>query len=157
MKTISLFRFSENMDTTFGVLVDAETGIPICNLIENAWKHNTLYQSCVPAGPYMCRRISSSKVKDYNDGMSYRLDMEWTNKLYSANRSLIDIHQGNTHVDTEGCLLPVLSFTRMWVRSQHAFVQGGSNSADAFVKLMDHLDGADEFQLIIHSRVHNYA
>lgn len=157
MKTISLFRFSENADTTFGVLVDAATNVPICNLIENAWKNNTPYQSCVPAGSYICRRISSTKVKDYNGGMSYRLDMEWANKLYSANRSAIDIHLINTHVDTEGCLGPVLSFARIWVKSQHSFVQGGANSAEAFVKLMDHLDGADEFELIIHSRVHNYA
>ncbi len=157
MKTISLFRFSENADTTFGVLVDAETGVPICNLIENAWKQNMLYQSCVPAGDYICRRISSSKVKDHNGGMSYRLDMGEANKFYSANRSAIDFHLGNTHVNTEGCLIPVTSFTRIWVKDQRKFVQGGAHSAAAFVKLMDHLDGDEEFQLRIISRVRYYA
>ncbi len=157
MKTISLFRFSENADTTFGVLVDAETGVPICNLIENAWKNNVPYQSCVPAGFYTCRKIASTKVQDYNEGMSYRLDMEQMNKLYSDNRSVIDFHLGNTHVDTEGCLLPVTAFAPMWEHSQQVFVPGGSYSKDAFIKLTDYLAGAEEFRLLIQSRVHNYA
>ncbi len=157
MQTISLFRCSGNADTTFGVLIDDATGTPICNLIENAWKNNTPYQSCVPTGSYICRKIASSKVKDYNNGLSYRLDMEGMNKLYSANRSEIDFHLGNTHVDTEGCLLPVTSFARMWVRSLHDWAQGGAYSADAFIKLTNHLDGAEEFQLIIRSRVQNHA
>ncbi len=157
MKTISLIRLSENTNTTFGMLIDVENNIPICGLIENAWADNQINVSCVPPGDYICRRVTSSKIRRGKRLDTFRLDMEEMNKLYRAQRTVIDFHPGTTHYNTLGCLLPVSRFASVWVDSRCTYVQGGLDSKDAFYTFMECLEGYDEFQLQVRTRIHNYA
>jgi hypothetical protein len=153
MKKLILQRVSENADTTFGVFIDGSTGFPICLSIENKWRDNKPNVSCVPTGKYACRKVTSSKVKHFNNGMSYRLDMEEMNKVYREPRNYIDIHLGNAHHDTLGCILPVRWFGSVVVGDLQD-VEGGLDSSGAFVNLMSHLDGEEEFQLEIKGICH---
>jgi hypothetical protein len=65
----------------------------ICRTYELPWRDNERNISCIPSGIYDCRiRYSSTK------GRSFEV-------LNVKDRSDILIHVGNTHVDTEGCIL----------------------------------------------------
>jgi hypothetical protein len=90
-----LIRFRETPDG-FGVVgkfcnaVDMET---ICFTYELPWNDNKRSDSCIPAGTYKCIvKYSHSK------GRVFEI-------LGVKDRSGILIHVGNTHVDTDGCVL----------------------------------------------------
>ena len=63
-----------------------------CKTLELAWRDNKPFESCIPAGTYTVERRYSDT---YGDHWILR-DVE--------GRSLILIHHGNFHRDTEGCI-----------------------------------------------------
>ena len=146
MKTLVLKRVSNDLDTTFGVLIDYPLGEPLCLTIENLWLDNKPFVSCIPEGEYFCRRVISSKTKSKE---TFRVDMEQMNKIDNRSRSFIDFHPGNTHYDTAGCILPVMSFHDVLVMKYEEAVFGGVSSLNAFNVFMEHLENEKEFQLII--------
>lgn len=63
-----------------------------CKTIELAWKDNKPFDSCIPEGDYIVRQRHSD---DY--GQHWHLQEV-------GGRSLILIHHGNFHRDTDGCI-----------------------------------------------------
>ena len=86
-----LSRVATNDSGTFGVL--SWEGQPFAVSLEDKWRHNKKFMSCIPAGTYTCRRIHSPKFGDTFQVMNVQ------------GRSHILFHKGNTTDDTEGCIL----------------------------------------------------
>lgn len=136
MKRLVLQRISDDGQTTFGVFILDNK--PICLSIENTWKFNKPNISCVPAGLYTCSILTTTKAS----GKTYRLDMKEMNLITGITRYAVDLHPGNDHTDTEGCILPVTYFAII------NGVYGGARSVPAFRNLMNHL-GEDTIELEI--------
>lgn len=135
MKKVILQRVVDDGQTTFGVIsVDNR---PICLSIENTWKDNRPNVSCVPAGLYPCNRLVTTKAH----GPTFRLNMTEMNRLTGITRFNVDIHPGNDHTDTEGCILPVRYFATI-----HG-VYGGAYSVYAFRDLMKAIGPDAEIEL----------
>lgn len=137
MKNLILQRIADNGDTTFGVFILDNK--PICLSIENSWEFNKPNVSCVPAGLYTCDKLVTSKAR----GETFRLGMTEMNKLTGIERTNCDIHAGNTHKNTEGCLLPVTYFADI------NGVYGGAWSVTAFKRLMNIFTEDDTIELEI--------
>lgn len=139
---LELNRVGENDLTTYGVLSKVTWGgriLPICNIIENNWDNNKANVSCIPAGVYTLSRAKTSRTV-----LSDRETFEFAGVRH---RTQIKFHIGNTHFDTEGCLLPVSSFG--WLDVKGVSVLGGLSSRAAFTAFMEILKGLDEATLII--------
>lgn len=94
---IELKRVSSTEKGTFGVLLKDK--IPLCVTCEDPWKDNQKQISCIPEGTYKVIPHSGEKFKDVWEVTGVK------------DRSAILIHQGNTVLDTHGCILVGSSFT----------------------------------------------
>lgn len=90
---LTLTRTDYDDELTDGILSD-EKGKKICFTLELPQKANNNQVSCIPEGRYKFRKLFSSKFGRW----VYRLDGV-------PDRSLIDIHCGNTVLDIQGCIL----------------------------------------------------
>ncbi len=88
---MELIRIAETSDGTFGVLTWNTK--PFAVSLEDRWRENRVGRSCIPSGLYSCERVQSPKFGE---------TFEITNV---PGRSHILFHAGNTHEDTEGCVL----------------------------------------------------
>lgn len=79
-------------ECTDGVLFN-DQGSKICYTLELPQKDNKKGESCIPEGTYNFHKMFSQHL-----GWVYRLDNV-------PDRSLIDIHAGNTVLDIRGCIL----------------------------------------------------
>lgn len=86
-----LVRVSSTSEGTFGVLELG--GYPFCVTLENPWLNNEPFVSCIPKGQYNLRRVESPKFGDTFEVA----DVE--------GRSHVVFHEGNTQIDTHGCIL----------------------------------------------------
>jgi hypothetical protein len=98
MKRLTLKRISSSPYVTQGVLIDTLSGLPLCVTLENPWKGNTPYISCIPTGIYKCKPYTSDKHRDV-----YEIEEV-------PARSVILFHIGNTEDDTQGCILPGMKY-----------------------------------------------
>ena len=98
MKRLTLKRVSSSPFVTFGVLLDAISGIPLMVTLEKPWLNNEDYVSCVPCGTYICKPYNSDRHKDV-----YQI----TNV---PGRTKVLFHIGNHVDDTEGCVLPGIKY-----------------------------------------------
>ena len=98
MKRLILKRVSSTTKCTLGVLIDSESGFIVSLMLELPWKFNRKSESCIPDGDYVCEPYSSDKYKNVFQVVDV------------TGRSHILIHSGNTVNDTNGCLLPGVSF-----------------------------------------------
>lgn len=89
--TYQLQRVAKSPKGTFGVI--SKDGIPICLTCEDPDNNNKNNISCIPAGTYKVKDFSGTKYKNV-----------WQ-VLDVPNRSAILIHNGNTMLNTEGCIL----------------------------------------------------
>lgn len=129
MKQLKLVRASEYKDATFGVLcID---GRPMFVTLENAWKNNQRQISCIPNGEYKIKLHSSRRY-----GRVYQV-------CDVPDRSHILIHAGNTHKDTQGCILVGLLYGLLV--SEPAVL----SSRQALSNLMSAMSGHEEAQLEI--------
>lgn len=88
---LRLVRVAEHKDATLGVL--CLDGHPMFVTLEDKWRDNERNVSCIPKGSYIVALHKSPKF-----GKCYQV-------VNVPNRSDILIHAGNTHVDTQGCIL----------------------------------------------------
>lgn len=92
----TLARFADSPFGSFGdltLLDDAGKVLGTFVTCEDPWRNNEPQKSCIPAGTYTCHRhLSPTK------GDTFRVDGV-------PGRSEILFHTGNTHNDTEGCIL----------------------------------------------------
>lgn len=105
-------------------------GVYICETLENPWKDNRQRESCIPAGTYrvVFRNEKTSQFK-----------YKHLHVLQVPGRSLILVHIGNTAADTLGCILTGL----------RRGINRVNDSAIAFNKLMELLEGSAEMELTI--------
>jgi hypothetical protein len=137
MKELNLIRASETNFGTFGVLTNHQ-GHPIILTLENPWRNNIPYESCIPVGTYKIRRHLSPKF-----GETFII-------CDVPNRSHILFHRGNQHTDTYGCVLTGEEFFYFEQGNKPGVVNPGvSQSGDAFAKFMAHMDGVDKAVLNI--------
>ena len=91
MIDLLLYRVASNGKGTFGVLLWRHQ--PFALSLEDQWKNNKRRMSCIPAGTYSCKRVNSPKFGDTFEVTGVQ------------GRTHILFHKGNTHKDTEGCIL----------------------------------------------------
>tara|TARA_R110000787_G_scaffold285936_1_gene402775 strand:- start:2206 stop:2784 length:579 start_codon:yes stop_codon:yes gene_type:complete len=99
LKDIYLERFNYSENGTLGVLKTKE-GKKICLTLEEPWKDNQNFISCIPEGFYKCTRYNSPKLIKAG-----KEDVEVILLEYVKGRSAVQIHIGNTVDDIEGCIL----------------------------------------------------
>ena len=126
---LKLKRVAENEDATFGVLVNGDT--PFAVTLEPSWEDNKKGISCIPSGPYSCKRVKSPKFGDTFE----ILDVE--------GRTHILFHKGNSERNTQGCVLIAEEFGRL--NGKAAVLASGRG----FTEFMSILKEVDEFDLII--------
>lgn len=112
MNRYNLKRISYLPDCTFGVLIDMATGRPLCATLENPYRFNEPNKSCIPSGAYYVDRYTSDKYKNVFEVLNVH------------ERSKILIHSGNTADDTQGCILPGMSYGML--RDKPAVLQSRS-------------------------------
>lgn len=133
MLILDLIRVGSSPRGTFGVLRHGQ--VPFVLTLERPWADNEREVSCIPAGQYRCRRIRSPKF-----GNTYEI-------TDVPNRSNVLFHSGNTLDDTHGCILVGEEFSGTWDKPMLV------SSRRGFTELMNYLEGALEFELIIHEPV----
>ena len=126
---LKLKRVADNEDATFGVLINGN--IPFAVTLEPAWEDNKKGISCIPSGPYSCKRVKSPKFGDTFE----ILDVE--------GRTHILFHKGNSERNTQGCVLIAEEFGRL--NGKAAVLASGRG----FTEFMSILKEVDEFELII--------
>ena len=126
---LKLKRVADNEDATFGVLINGN--IPFAVTLEPAWEDNKKGISCIPSGPYSCKRVKSPKFGDTFE----ILDVE--------ERTHILFHKGNSERNTQGCVLIAEEFGRL--NGKAAVLASGRG----FTEFMSILKQVDEFELII--------
>lgn len=129
LKEITLKRIAQTKLSTFGVMI--HNNLPFILTLEEAWRENKRSISCIPTGRYLCKPYSSPKYKNV-----------W--ELQNVpNRSKILIHAGNTHLNTEGCILVGSQFEPVGT------VEGVQQSAAALDELRVLVGLANSFWLTI--------
>ena len=126
---LKLKRVAENEDATFGVLVNGDT--PFAVTLEPSWEDNKKGISCIPSGPYSCKRVKSPRFGDTFE----ILDVE--------GRTHILFHKGNSERNTQGCVLIAEEFGIL--NGKAAVLASGRG----FTEFMSILKEVDEFDLII--------
>lgn len=92
MKYIEIVRMRNNKNGIVGVM--SINNDPECVTLEQAWNNNTPFASCIPAGLYELKRITSPTFGD---------TFEIQNVPGGRNHCIF--HSGNTIADTRGCVL----------------------------------------------------
>lgn len=126
---LTVRRITEYQNATYGVLLI--DGKPSFVTLEDAWKDNAKQVSCIPTGTYKIVRHKSPRF-----GKTYKV-------LDVPDRSEILIHAGNTHEDTQGCILVGLMFGVLGAQSAIL------SSRTAFEALMNELKDVKEAELEI--------
>ena len=126
---LKLKRVADNEDATFGVLINGN--IPFAVTLEPAWEDNKKGISCIPSGPYSCKRVKSPRFGDTFE----ILDVE--------GRTHILFHKGNSERNTQGCVLIAEEFGIL--NGKAAVLASGRG----FTEFMSILKEVDEFELII--------
>ena len=127
---IVLKRFDYGELDTVGVLKIPGGKFKLFTL-ERAWHDNKPFESCIPTGYYICRRVKSRRWHE-------------TFELNNVpGRTLIQFHPGNTYKDSSGCILLGEWFSRFGA------TRALLDSRDAFNRFMKFLDGIDNFRLRI--------
>jgi hypothetical protein len=126
---LKLKRVAENEDATFGVLINVDT--PFAVTLEPSWEDNKKGISCIPSGPYSCKRVKSPRFGDTFE----ILDVE--------GRTHILFHKGNSERNTQGCVLIAEEFGML---NGKAAVLASGRGYREFINI---LKDVDEFDLII--------
>lgn len=124
---IKLVTFSNNLCTIGNLYFNGEL---ICHTMERPWLKNKVNVSCIPAGEYDIKIVSSPKF-----GVTYQV-------LDVIGRTHILFHKANRASELQGCIAPVSSYGT--IQTEWA----GLSSAVAYSKLMTVLNNEDHKLLI---------
>jgi len=127
-----LIRIANTEAGIFGVLLYKE--IPLFVTLENQWRDNTPFISCIPEGVYHCDRIESPRF-----GNTFEV-------INVPGRTSILFHAGNVEPDTTGCILLAMSYGML--HNTPAI----TNSRVAMGKFLDILKDTEAFSLIVSDR-----
>ena len=127
-----LKRIATDDKRTFGVLIDKD---PFAVTLEDPWKENESFVSCILAGDYRCVRIKSPKFGDVFEIMNV------------PGRDHILFHWGNREKDTQGCVLIAEKFGRL--AGEAAVLTSKNRPGEGFNEFMEKLKGLDEFWISI--------
>ncbi len=130
MLKFKLKRIALTAIATFGVLIGPD-GIPFTNTLERPWMNNLVGHSCIPAGIYTCRRVTSPKF-----GNTFQV-------MDVPGRTEILLHKGNLASDSHGCILLGERF------AYFDGVPGVAGSAVGFGEFMTVLGDISAFELEI--------
>ena len=131
MKSLFLVRSSETPFGTFGSLL-TDKGHPLILTLENPWRNNEPYVSCIPVGSYAFNRHLSPKF-----GETFIVEGV-------EDRTHILFHRGNQHTDTHGCVLTGEEYFYFDQPSKPGVSNPGlGQSGVAFKKFMNFMDGVD--------------
>ena len=129
---LDLYRISTDEDVgTFGVLKWMEQPAPFALSVEDPWRNNEKFVSCIPVGSYKCVRVQSPKF-----GNTFEV-------CGVEGRDLILFHWGNTHVNTQGCILVGERFEPL------NGIPAVLGSKLGFAEFLEYLEMVDEFDLTI--------
>ena len=126
---LRLVRVSEFNGATLGVLCINDE--PCFVTLEDAWRNNERMVSCIPQGKYKVKLHRSPKF-----GTTYQV-------MGVPERDHILFHAGNTHKNTNGCILLGMQYGKLGHESAVLA------SRSAFVQFMDRMGNAPEAQLIV--------
>lgn len=126
---LTLKRVSYTKTETFGVLLWKV--VPFVVTLEDAWRENQPFVSCIPRGNFVCERIISPKF-----GETFTV-------LGVPGRDLVRFHWGCTHLDTEGCILTGKEYGPV------NGLDGILESKAAFALFMSKLKGINRFNLLV--------
>ncbi len=129
MKRLRLVRVTEHNNATLGVLCIDDS--PEFVTLEDAWRDNERMVSCIPVGRYKVMPRNSPKF-----GKTWQV-------MNVPERDHILFHAGNTHKDTNGCILLGMQFSKM--DGEPAILA----SRSAFLQFMGKLSGCLEAELIV--------
>lgn len=129
MIQLRLVRVSEYNGATLGVL--CVNDMPELVTLEDAWRANERMVSCIPVGRYKVKPRRSPKF-----GNTWQV-------MDVPERDNILFHAGNTHKDTNGCILLGMQFGRL--NSDSAVLA----SKSAFMRFLDLMAGAPEAELLV--------
>lgn len=139
LQRVVLQRCFMSENATFGALTILNLKHPPIWTIEEPWRDNKQYVSCVPAGSYLVRPHSGTK---YHGKDPTRVSDDAYVLAHVPGREAVLIHVGNTLEDTEGCILP----------GRAAGTLGGKdavlNSTSAMKILLEKI-GRKDFELLI--------
>lgn len=127
-KHLLLIRDKKTDRSTLGKL--SVDGMYVCETLELPWRENQTGISCIPAGTYPV-------VFREDPGSKYPYPHLHVQNV--PGRTWILFHIGNKPADTRGCILPGMSRAKDWV----------GDSAIAFNRLMELLEGAEEMELTV--------
>jgi hypothetical protein len=126
---LRLVRITEQNGATMGVL--CVNDMPEFVTLEDAWRDNERKISCIPVGRYKVKPRQSPKF-----GRTYQV-------MDVPERDHILFHAGNTHKDTNGCILLGMQFGKLG--NESAILA----SRSAFNRFLDLMAGTPEAELIV--------
>lgn len=133
MIKVKLTRSFHTPGVTLGMLqIEGADHAPIYTL-ENPWKNNKPWISCIPTGLYQCRPFSGKKYPDVYEVIGVE------------DRSAILIHWGNWERNTNGCILLGLASGPIKSAPGLPAVQSSKKAVEYFKRLI----GPQEFILEI--------
>jgi len=126
---LRLVRVSEYNGATMGVL--CVNNMPEFVTLEDAWRDNERMVSCIPVGRYKVQPRQSPKF-----GRTWQV-------MNVPERDHILFHAGNTHKDTNGCILLGMQFGS--IESDSAILA----SRSAFLKFLELMGNTPEAELLV--------
>lgn len=130
VKILKIDRFAYTLGGTFGTLyLDGWA----CTTLENPWKNNEPYISCIPTGVYIIKRDT------------FKGQYENFKLVNVPGRSAIELHIGNTITDTNGCPLLGDKYRIDSITPDYHI----TDSRKTFREFMSKMVGIDEAVLII--------
>lgn len=129
---LHLIRISTDSEVgTFGVLKWQDDAAPFAVCLEDPWRGNEKNVSCIPDGIYTCEFYDSP-----THGPTFQV-------MNVPNRTYILFHRGNTHINTQGCVLIGESYSHL------NGIPSIASSRQGFDEFWFRAKDVDEFELEI--------
>jgi len=137
-----LRRILDNVHGTFGVLIFRQT--PIALTVEDRWRDNKPYVSCIPAGDYKALRCRKSPDYNFQESPTFGDTFQ---VMDVKDRSHILFHGGNAHTNTEGCIVVGSYFGVL--EGMTAVLGSKTHKGRGYYRFLEEVADRDEFDFRI--------